>query len=179
MYLKKPFLRRALACAALIVSVCGAVRAALRAAAALFRVRPRRAAVLRAFACTALAAACLALGGCSARELPSLRTFARPYLGEYDCVYARCGGVDLLEDLREVVLALGEDGTFTVTAHPKQGEAHTATGRYEFEEASGTLIFHCGKGSRAVVQRCLLEGGTFTFVQNVAGMRLFARFSRR
>ena len=176
MYLKKPFLRRTLACAAFLTALAAPF---FRLFSAPVRGHLRRAAAVRALACAALAAACLALSGCAVREMSSLRAFSKPYLGEYDCVYAECGGVDLLEDLREVVLALGEDGTFTVTAHPKQGEAHTATGRYEFEESSGVLTFHCGKGSRAVVQRCLLEGGTFTFVQNVAGLRLFARFSRR
>ena len=174
MYLKKPYLRRMLvlaaACSAvanIFVVACSAVRAAL---AGVFR----RRAVRRACAVCALAA-CLAFSGCSVADMPSLREFSKPYTGEYVCEYARCCGADLLSDLREVVLTLAADGTFTVTATPREGAARTATGKYEYDEQSGMLTLHAGKQDL----QAALSDGKFTLTPRVAGLRLCARFARR
>ena len=57
----------------------------------------------------------LAFAGCNAAELSSLRSFAKPYIGAYECTEARFGGRDLLQEFPSVVLNL----LFTATVRGK------------------------------------------------------------
>ena len=62
--------------------------------------------------------------GCGA-SLTSLRAFAKPCTGEYDCIYAHLGKKDLLASLQSMTLTLEEDGTFSAAESTGDSENHT------------------------------------------------------
>lgn len=133
----------------------------------------------RLSAVAALVCACLLLAACDVQSLSSLRSFSKPWQGAYECVYARCCGADLLENYREVVLTLEEDGHFTVEARPKEGETSRAAGRYEYDESSGTLTFYARWRGKRYSQSCTLENGSFLLSRRLAGLDIAAKFQMR
>lgn len=135
--------------------------------------------LLRLLAVAALAGACLMLTACDVQSLSSLRSFSKPWQGAYECVYARCCGADLLENYREVVLTLEEDGRFTVEARPKEGEPSRAEGRYEYDESAGMLTFYARYRGKRYSQSCALENGSFLLSRRLAGLDIAAKFQMR
>lgn len=120
----------------------------------------------------------LALCGCSASELSSLRAFARPFEGEYLCEYAAYGGQDLLKEYREVVLTM-EGGTFTLTAVPRRGKVRRAGGSYSYDEGEDTITFRAeilGKERRRDLP---FRDGKIYLEQRFAGKALVMRFAMR
>lgn len=129
---------------------------------------------------TAALAACIflsaALCACDVQSLSTLREFSRTYLGEYECVEATYGGTDLLYLCRYVHLTLEKDGTFTVAAKSKAGFSEEKSGRYLYEEESGTLTFYAEYGGRQYEKRSVLERGAFTLSHSLKGRELVLKF---
>ena len=130
------------------------------------------------FACLA-AGACFLLCGCNVQQLSSLRAFAEPWQGAYICEYARFGGADILQNYRQIVLTLQEDGRFSVEARPKEGRVQRAEGGYGYDEASGLLTFSARYRGRTFRQNCALQGGSFTLTRRFCGLDFCAVFRLR
>lgn len=120
----------------------------------------------------------LAFAGCNAAELSSLRSFARPYLGAYECTEARFGGRDLLQDFPSVVLTLEEGGTCVLEAVSADGRKHTARGSYEYVEGDKILFTAAVRGKK-YSKNVALEDGCFVIEQMFAGQKLFLKFEAK
>ena len=127
--------------------------------------------------CALLAAVFAAvLTGCAVQEMSSLTAFAQPYCGQYECIYAKHGGKDILSDYREVVLHLEEDGTFTVTAVNKRGKKRQAGGKYVYDEQENTLVFSAKVMGKIRQKRAAVQDGAFVIEQKLAGKNLVLKF---
>ena len=117
----------------------------------------------------------LAAMGCNASELSSLRSFARPYLGAYECTEARFGDMDILKEFPSVVLTLEEGGTCVLEAVSAGGKKHTAKGSYEYGEGNNILFTATVRG-RKYSKNVVLDNGCFVIEQRFAGQKLFLKF---
>ena len=90
----------------------------------------------------------LAACGCNAAELSSLRSFAKPYVGAYECTEARFGGRDLLQDFPSVVLTLEPGGTCVLEAVSSKGKKHVAKGNYVYREGDNILFTATVRGRK-------------------------------
>lgn len=126
--------------------------------------------------CAALLACILLLCGCNAQELSSLRSFSAPYVGVYECTYAKFGRHDVFEDYREITLTLEESGAFTVSAVKKSGKEEKARGKYEYDEESSILCFFLQIGSKIWRRGCAVHNGRFVLSDTFAGKTLVMKF---
>ncbi len=116
-------------------------------------------------------------GGCAAGELSSLRSFSKPYVGQYACVSATLGGKDMLVKFREVYLELKQDGTFEITAVEKKGKVRRAEGNYVYDEENELLVFTAKLLGKKRTKKVFWEDGTFVIEQKVVGKNLVLKFS--
>ena len=117
----------------------------------------------------------LALAGCNAAELSSLRAFAAPYVGAYECTEARFGGRDLLQDFQRITLTLEEGGACLLELVPQKGGKKTARGKYEYGEGNNVLFTATVRG-RTVRKNVVFDNGTFVIEQMFAGQKLYLKF---
>ena len=117
----------------------------------------------------------LAVCGCNAAELSSLRSFAKPYVGTYECTEARFGGRDLLQDFPSVVLTLEPGGTCVLEAVSSKGKKHDAKGNYVYREGDNILFTATVRG-RKYSKSVVTENGCFVVEQMFAGQKLFLKF---
>ena len=117
----------------------------------------------------------LAFAGCNASELSSLRSFAKPYIGAYECTEARFGGRDLLQEFPSVVLTLEDGGTCLLEVVSASGKKRTAKGHYEYGEGNN-LLFTATVRGKTYSKNVAMENGCFVVEQMFAGQKLFLKF---
>ena len=115
-------------------------------------------------------------GGCAAQELSSLRAFALPCAGEYECVYAHLGKKDLLAGLQSLTLTLERDGTFSATAVSKSGKTKSKGGTWSFDEEKSELTFRAVMLGKTHTKTVRVQNGRFTLQQKMAGKNLVLTF---
>ena len=115
-------------------------------------------------------------GGCAAGELSTLRSFSKPYAGEYRCVEATLGKKDLLKQYRSVDLVLKEDGTFQLTAVEKHGKIRNAGGEYSYDEENDLLIFTAKFFGKNRTKTVFIQDGTFVIEHKIVGKNLVMKF---
>lgn len=115
-------------------------------------------------------------GGCAAGELSTLRSFSKPYAGEYRCVEATLGKKDLLKQYRSVDLVLKEDGTFQLTAVEKHGKTRNAGGEYSYDEENDLLIFTAKFFGKNRTKTVFIQDGTFVIEHKIVGKNLVMKF---
>ena len=116
--------------------------------------------------------------GCGA-SLTSLRAFAKPCTGEYECVFAHLGKKDLLASLQSMTLTLEEDGTFSAVAISKSGKTKQQGGTWSFDEQKQELTFQARLLGKTHTKTVRLQNGKFTLQQNIAGKNLVLTFRTR
>ena len=115
-------------------------------------------------------------GGCAAGELSTLRSFSKPYAGEYRCIEATLGKKDLLKQYRSVDLVLKEDGTFELTAIEKRGKTRKAGGEYSYDEENELLIFTAKFFGKNRTKTVFMQDGTFVIEHKILGKNLVLKF---
>lgn len=132
--------------------------------------------LLRGVLCAALLVCVLSLGACNAQELSSLRAFSTPYVGAYECMYAKFGQRDVFEDYREITLTLEESGAFVLSAVKKSGKEEKTRGKYEYDEEKDMLCFFLQIGSKIWRRECAVHNGSFVLSDTFAGKTLVMKF---
>ena len=135
--------------------------------------------LLRGAICAVMAAILLSFCACNAQELSSLRTFASPQVGAYECTYAKFGRRDVFEDFREITLTLESGGAFTLSAVQKTGKVEKARGKYEYDDESETLYFLLQTGRTLHRRACVVQNGKFVFSETFAGIPLVLKFQAK
>lgn len=125
--------------------------------------------------CALLLVCLLVFAGCSA-GLTSLRAFAKPCAGEYECVYAHLGKKDLLKGGQSLTLTLSEDGTFSAVAVGKSGKTKQKGGTWSYDEERQELTFQAKMLGKMWTKTVRLQDGQFTLQQKIAGKNLVLTF---
>lgn len=74
----------------------------------------------------------------------SLTDVAKPHLGEYECKTITLGGKDRLDDFRDVVFELKQDGEFELRYQMKNGYKGKQAGSYVYDKQKETLTLTMG-----------------------------------
>lgn len=96
----------------------------------------------------------------SAYKEGELKEITKPYLGQYECQIATLGDYNLAEHFKSIVLELGENDTFTLTALDKSGKKRVETGKYTYNDKKQTLTFY-GENNRVFKRETSLCKGEF------------------
>lgn len=91
-----------------------------------------------------------------------LTDITKPYLGEYECISARVGERDCLEEFQSVTLELKPDGTFMLHCKEKNGDCKKLGGEYLYDEKRESITFTVN-GERAFQREFPLKKGVITF----------------
>ena len=108
----------------------------------------------------------------------TLLDVTKPYLGEYECEYARLGDREFSDGFEFVVLELKGDGTYLLSFKEKGGEKHTETGEYEYDEKTKTLRFS-PRDKSALKKEFPLIDGVLTISTQIGNQQLIIRFAQK
>jgi len=89
-----------------------------------------------------------------------LKDIARPYLGTYECKYARLGERDLLEELDYITFALTPKNIFKIEFRDKNGVKGLYRGHYSFSEKDKTITINENIFGKKVTKTFIAERGT-------------------
>lgn len=108
----------------------------------------------------------------------SLSDVTKPYLGEYECNYARLGDKEFLEGFSFVTLELKKDGTYLLSFQSKDGDKRTETGEYEYDGKRQTLRFS-PRDKSALKKEFPLIDGVLTVSAQIGKQQLIVRFTQK
>lgn len=96
----------------------------------------------------------------SAYKEGELKEITKPHLGQYECQMATLGDYNLAEHFKSILLELGENNTFTLTAVEQTGKKRVETGKYSYDDKKQTLTFF-GENNRVFKRETTLCKGEF------------------
>lgn len=96
----------------------------------------------------------------NALALTGLKDVARPYLGVYECKYARLGETDLLEELDYITFSLLHRDVFKIEFRDKNGVRGLYRGHYTFSEKDKTITINENIFGKKVTKTFSAERGT-------------------
>ncbi len=94
----------------------------------------------------------------------SLKDLTRPYVNTYECVLARLGEEDLLDDYEFFTITISEDQTLEISFKRKDGKKHSYKCGYEYDAKTGALTAETGILGVRFRQTTTIENGRFTLV---------------
>lgn len=109
----------------------------------------------------------------------SLKSITKPYIGVYECVYAKLGDRDFLEKYDFINISLTDGENIELSFKPKNGKKKSFEGTYEVDP--DTREFTCDIGVLGVKykEKTKIVNGKFTIVKNIASKPLIMRFEMK
>ena len=108
----------------------------------------------------------------------TLLDVTKPYLGEYECEYARLGDKEFSDGFEFVTLELKRDGTYLLSFKQKDGEKHTETGAYQYD-AKRNLLCISPRDKSALKKEFPLIDGVLTISAQIGNQQLIVRFAQK
>lgn len=108
----------------------------------------------------------------------TLLDVTKPYLGEYECEYARLGDRDFSDGFEFVVLELKGDETYHLSFKEKNGKMHTETGEYQYD-AKRKVVCFSPRDISAIKKEFPLIDGVLTISRQVGNQQLIVRFAQK
>lgn len=108
----------------------------------------------------------------------SVKTIAKPYVGEYECQTARLGDTDCLQYFDFIRLELTTKGTFHVRYKTRTGTRGENSGDYRYADDERTVTF-IEENASAPQRAFPIDRGTLTVCLPVGERMLYVRFQRK
>lgn len=108
----------------------------------------------------------------------TLLDVTKPYLGKYECNYARLGDKEFCDGFEYVSLELNGDGTYLLSFKATDGKKHTETGEYAYNEKTKTLCFS-PRDKSALKKEFPLIDGVLTISAQIGNQQLIVRFTQK
>lgn len=125
----------------------------------------------------AIVALCvLMLPACTASAEGSIKTITKPYIAQYECVKAKCGDTDLLENFDYVRIILADDEELEVVVKPKGEEKQITKGTYALNPETRELTGEIGILGYKYREKVIVKNGRFTISKNIGGKEFYAEF---
>lgn len=112
----------------------------------------------------------------NALALTGLKDLSRPYLGTYECKYARLGEADLLEELDYITFSLLPSNIFKIEFRDKNGVKGLYRGHYTFSEKDKTITINENIFGKRVTKTFSAEHGAIEVNLKFGDEALFIKF---
>ncbi|MBQ8685418.1 MAG: hypothetical protein IJ514_04530 [Clostridia bacterium] len=130
--------------------------------------------VLKSSLCASLAALAMLFPGSKNSELTDI---TKPYLGFYECEYARVSGEDISEEFSYIRLELKADDTFVIYYSKKEGKEQRETGKYHYDKEKETICF--STADNAFKRSFSLKEGEIDIALRLGSKTLVAKFKQK
>ena len=108
----------------------------------------------------------------------SLKSIAKPYLGDYECTQAMLGQEDLLSAYDFITLSLKDDNTY-VFKYGKAGEKpQEETGEYSYDLEKGEICLSAGKNN-TIKRKFPIKNGTIYISFRMGTRHLIVKFKQK
>ena len=107
-----------------------------------------------------------------------LKDVTKPYLGEYECLEARFGGTDYLEDFSYITIELKDDETFILHYEKRNGEKKQERGYYRYDKKRQVITLYAKERSFLKLETPLKDGA-FDIIVKMGSKTLHMKFEQK
>ena len=117
------------------------------------------------------------LPACEASMDDSVKSLTKPYVGVYECVEAKFGETDLLENYEYVNLTFLDAKKFEISYKLKNGQKRSYESNYTVDEKTRELTGEAGILGFKYKEKVKIENGQFVINKTIAFKQLYMKFS--
>ncbi len=118
----------------------------------------------------------LAVPACEADAEGSVKELTKPYIAQYECVEAKLGDTDLLEEYDYIRIVLADSEKMQLVIQPKNGERQIIEGTYELDFDTRELTGEVGILGCRFKEKTTINRGEFTISKTLLSKQLFIKF---
>lgn len=126
-----------------------------------------------------LLSAMLILCACGMQATGSVKNLTRPYIAQYDCVYARLGDEDFLEKFDFIRITLLDSKKLEISFKEKDGEKQSYECAYQMDNETRVITADVGILGFPYKESAKIENGEFTINKNFLGRNLVLKFEMK
>ena len=119
------------------------------------------------------------LPACEASMDDSVKSLTKPYVGVYECVEAKFGETDLLENYEYVNLTFLDAKKFEISYKLKNGQKRSYESNYTVDEKTRELTGEIGIFGYKFREKIKIEHGEFTISRTVMNKPLYVKFKMK
>ena len=124
----------------------------------------------------ALAAALIILPACTIDASASIKSITKPYIAQYECVEARFGDSNLLDQFEYIKVVFVNDKEMEILYKYKDGEQKTERGSYSVDPKTRELTGELGLFGFKFKEKTVIKNGEFVVTKNIGRKELFLKF---
>lgn len=106
----------------------------------------------------------------------SIKSITKPYIAQYECVEARYGEIDLLENYDFIRITFLDKKEVEISYKKKDGEKHSATGTYSIDPETRELEAELGLLGYKFKEKTIVKNGQFTLSKIIGSRELVIIF---
>lgn len=116
------------------------------------------------------------LPACEMTADGSIKSITKPYIAQYECVEARLGETDLLEQYEFISVTLLDNETLEVSYKPKEGQKQAFRTPYHFDPKTRELSGEAGILGHKLKEKVIIENGEFIINKTLGKQQLYLKF---
>ena len=124
----------------------------------------------------ALALVLTLLPACSFDNSSSLKLITRPYIAQYECVEARLGEKDLLNEYDYIKIIFLDKQEMEILYKRKDGERKSEQGSYSVDPVTRELTGELGLLGFKFKEKAIIKNGQFTITKTIGKQELILKF---
>ena len=116
------------------------------------------------------------LCSCKPIQDSSIKSITRPYVAQYECIEAKLGETNLLDDYEYVRIILLDNSDMELNYKQKNRGVHSANGKYSFDEETHEITAEIGILGYTFKEKTIIENGEFLIKKTVRNRELVMKF---
>lgn len=117
-----------------------------------------------------------AFPACEIDTTSSIKTITSPYITQYECVEARLGDSDFLENFDYIRITLLDKKQLKVSYKPIDGKQNSFITEYNFNPETHELTAETGILGIKQTEKIIIENGKFTITKKLGLQQLILKF---
>ena len=126
-----------------------------------------------------LSLALILLPACNFDNSSSIKSITRPYIAQYECVEARLGERDLLQDYEYIRINFLDKQEMEISYKRKDGETRSEHGTYSVDPVTRELTGELGLLGFKFKEKTVVKNGQFTLQKTIGKRELFLMFKAK
>lgn len=116
------------------------------------------------------------LPACEVRAEGSVKELTKPYIAQYECVEARLGEENLLEQYDYIRIILVDKSNMQVVIKPKNDDKHVMEGNYSLDFGTRELTGEIGILGCKFREKTTVNNGEFVISKTILSKHLYIKF---
>ncbi len=118
----------------------------------------------------------LLLPACEARAEGSIKEITKPYIAQYECVEAKLGDKNLLEQYDFIRIILVDNEKMQIVFKPKDNDKQIIDGAYDLDFKTRELVGEIGILGYKFKEKTTVQKGEFVISKTILAKQLYMKF---